>query len=323
LAKPLKVGRTRLNASASIGVALSGPQTTPEQLLRDADTAMYRAKASGKQRNIVFTPDMRRAAVERWQLETDLRRGLARGEFVLHYQPTLDLADGRIIGFEALARWPHPTRGMLPPVEFIALAEETDLIHPLGRWALGEACRQARAWNDDQPDAVPLGVSVNLSARQFREPALAAGIAQALAGSGLAPGLLTVEITETAAMDDAEVTVATLAALRRVGVAVSIDDFGTGYSSLAYLRRFPVDNLKIDRSFISGLGDEHGDRTIVSAIIELAHALGIRVVAEGVETAAQLACLRELGCDRAQGFLFARALPADEAWALRGGCCVT
>jgi EAL domain-containing protein (putative c-di-GMP-specific phosphodiesterase class I) len=290
--------------------------------LRDADTAMYRAKAAGKQRNIVFTPDMRRAAVERWQLETDLRRGVSRGEFTLNYQPVLELTGGRVSGWEALARWPHPTRGLLPPAEFIALAEETDLILPLGRWALGAACRQARAWNDARDATEPLSMSVNLSARQLREPGLAAHVAAALADSGLAPGLLTIEITETAAMDDAEVTSATLAALRRVGVAVSIDDFGTGYSSLAYLRRFPVDNLKIDRSFINGLDDERGDNAIVAAIIELAHALGIRVVAEGVETAAQLARLRGLGCDLGQGFLFATALPADEAWRLCAVGCV-
>jgi diguanylate cyclase (GGDEF)-like protein/PAS domain S-box-containing protein len=314
LASPLKVGRARLNASASIGVAVStGAQTTPELLLRDADIAMYRAKATGKQRNVVFTPDMRRAAVQRWQLETELRRGVARDEFTLHYQPTLELASGRIVGVEALARWQHATRGLLPPAEFIALAEETDLIVPLGRWALRAACQQARAWNAARAADDQLAVSVNLSARQFREPSLAHDIEAALDASGLAPELLTVEITETAAMDDVEVTAATLAALKRVGVSISIDDFGTGYSSLAYLRRFPVDSLKIDRSFIAGLSDADGERAIVSAIIELGHALGIRVVGEGVETAAQLACLRELGCDLAQGFLFAPPLPADAA----------
>ena len=314
LVHPIKVGRARLNASASIGVALSsGAQTTPEQLLRDADIAMYRAKASGKQRNVVFTPDMRRAAVERWQLETELRRGVTRGEFTLYYQPVFALDTARLIGVEALARWRHPTRGLLQPADFIALAEETGLIVPLGRWALREACRQTRVWNAGRPAADRLTVSVNLSARQFREPALAHDIEAALSDSGLAPDLLTIEVTETAAMDDAEVTTATLTALERVGVSISIDDFGTGYSSLAYLRRFPVDTLKIDRSFISGLGSEGGDLAIVAAIIELAHALGVGVVAEGVESAAQLACLRELGCDYAQGFLFAPPLPADEA----------
>jgi diguanylate cyclase (GGDEF)-like protein/PAS domain S-box-containing protein len=313
LGAPLKLGRARIGVTASIGVVISADgHTHPEHLLRDADIAMYRAKASGKQRHVVFAPQMRLAATQRWQQELDLRRAIERDELELHFQPKVELHSGRTVGVEALARWRHPERGLVPPADFIPLAEETGLIVPLGRWALREACRQTQLWNEGRLANDALTVSVNLSPRQFRDPRLAHDVSAALESSGLSPALLTIEITESVAMDDAELTAATLATLQRVGVSISIDDFGTGYSSLAHLKRFPVDTLKIDRSFVDGLGVEQEDTAIVSATIRLAHALGIKVIAEGVETPEQAEVLRELGCDRAQGFWFGRPVPFAE-----------
>ncbi|MGN6360977.1 MAG: putative bifunctional diguanylate cyclase/phosphodiesterase, partial [Thermomicrobiales bacterium] len=243
----------------------------------------------------------------------DWRPPLARREFVLYYQPQVDLASGRIVGAEALIRWRHPARGLVPPGDFIPLAEETGLINPLGWWTLEEACRQARRWQERPRarHAPPLRVAVNLSARQFQEPHLSAQVGAILDRVGLEPRLLQLEITESAVMEDAAATIATLRDLKALGVALAIDDFGTGYSSLSYLKRFPVDTLKIDRAFVTGLGCETEDDAIARTIIGLADILGLTVTAEGVETSAQRARLAALNCGHAQGYYFGRPAPAS------------
>jgi diguanylate cyclase (GGDEF)-like protein/PAS domain S-box-containing protein len=295
--------------AASIGIVLSTPaHARPDDLLRDADIAMYRAKGAGGAGYALFDPAMQAQLAERAALERDLRGALDRGEFAVHYQPIVNLASGDIVEAEALVRWRHPVRGAVPPDTFIPVAEETGMIVPLGRWVLRTACRQAREWNSL---GHALTVSVNLSAREFQDPALAADVAHILAGTRLAPGRLRLEITERLAMRDAAATTATLAALRALGVQVAIDDFGTGYSSLAYLKRFPVDVLKVDRAFVGGLGTNPEDTAIVGAMIGLGRTLGLAVTAEGVETAAQVAHLRALGCTSAQGYYFARPLDAE------------
>ncbi|HEY8600547.1 MAG TPA: EAL domain-containing protein, partial [Thermomicrobiales bacterium] len=245
--------------------------------------------------------------VSRLALERDLRRAIERGELSLHYQPIVDLSDEATVKVEALLRWQHPVRGDISPVEFIPLAEETGQIRTLGRWVLREACRQARAW---QEAGTPIVVAVNLTAHEFQQPTLADEIVSALAEARLAAEYLVLEITESVAMYDAATTVATLTTLRAHGIHVAIDDFGTGYSSLTYLKRLPVNTLKIDRAFIDGLGTDAESTAIVEAIITLAHTLGLRVIAEGVETPAQAHQLRAMGCDFAQGYHFSRPQPA-------------
>jgi diguanylate cyclase (GGDEF)-like protein/PAS domain S-box-containing protein len=329
LRAPFDVGSRTIVVTPSLGVAVSRTRgEQPADLLRHADIAMYRAKGEGKDRFAIFESAMHTEAQQRLDAEHDLRRAVEAGQFALHYQPVIALDTGQAIGLEALLRWQHPERGLIAPNEFIPLAEETGLIIPLGAWALRCACRAARQWNDTRAAQTPLVVSVNVSGRQFREPNLVIDVQNALDLAGVPGELLRLEITESVAMGDAQATIATLRALRALGVSISIDDFGTGYSSLAYLRRFPVHSLKIDRSFIDALADD-GDVAIVEAIIQLAQALDINVVAEGVETAAQLTQLRELGCNRAQGFHFARPLPPEQvlpwlsAWAdAEHGKCV-
>ncbi|CAA9442421.1 MAG: diguanylate cyclase/phosphodiesterase (GGDEF & EAL domains) with PAS/PAC sensor(s) [uncultured Rubrobacteraceae bacterium] len=306
-------GRARF-ITTSIGIVLStSGDEPPEVLLRYADTAMYQAKAVGRARHAVFDPSMTIAALERLELESDLRRALEREEFRVHYQPKVALGSGEVVALEALLRWEHPERGLVLPDEFVTIAEETDLIVPIGRWVLEEACRQTRLWQDRSPGRSALKTCVNLSARQFQHHALVEEVAAILRETGLDPASLDLEITESVVMDDAPSTLAKLQKLKDLGVNLTIDDFGTGYSSLSYLRRFPVDFLKIDRSMIQGLGEDPKNEAIVSAVVNLAHALGERVVAEGVETEKQLACLREIGCDFAQGYYFARPLPSEEA----------
>jgi EAL domain-containing protein (putative c-di-GMP-specific phosphodiesterase class I) len=270
---------------------------------------MYMAKRNGRARYELFEPEMGSLARRRLELEQDLRRALERKELELHYQPVINLCDGSLAGFEALLRWQHPTRGWIAPDIFVPVAEETGLIVPVGSWALREACRQLRAWQDDWPAARDISVSVNLSGRQFKEPGLAAEVESVLIETGLAPECLNLEITETIMMADESGTSAILRELEQLGVTLAIDDFGTGYSSLGTLRHFPVNSLKIDRSFVNGLGAESDDSVIVSGVVGLAHGLGLRVVAEGVETADQLARLHALGCDLGQGYHFARPLP--------------
>ncbi len=316
LATPFLVEGRDTYVSASIGVALSraGSQSASD-LLREAEIALYRAKADAGDRVSLFHPRMSASSMERLELELDLRRAVERDELRVHYQPLVDLRTGRTVGHEALVRWQHPTRGLLPPLSFIPLAEETGLILTIGDVVLAEACRQARAWQLLDPTLADLVVSVNLSARQFARPDLAARVAAVLAETGLAPGTLELEITESLAMSDAEATGVTLRALHELGVRVVLDDFGTGYSSLAYLSRLPLDVIKIDRSFVAGLHDSAANLAIVRAVVGLAQGLGISVTAEGIEREDQLEALRELGCDRGQGFLFARPRPADEAGA--------
>jgi EAL domain-containing protein (putative c-di-GMP-specific phosphodiesterase class I) len=245
-------------------------------------------------------------------LENDLRRAIEFGDLRVHYQPLIDLTTDRIIGFEALVRWQHAARGLVPPMAFIPLAEETGLIVPLGRWVLETACRQWRTWRDARPNGPPLSISVNLSARQFVQPDLIEQVDAILASTRMDPSSLELEITESVVMDQSELGIRALGRLRDMGVRLVLDDFGTGYSSLSYLKHLPLDTIKIDRSFVAGL-DGDADRSIVTAVIALAHGLGIGVVAEGIETEAQARLLTELGCDVGQGFLFAHALPAAQA----------
>jgi len=307
LVVPLVIDGQEYRLTASIGIALGRPEhRRPEDVLRDADIAMYRAKDGGRAGYALFDPAMQAQIVARLALERDLRHALERQEFTLYYQPIIDLRTGALAKVEALVRWQHPTRGLVSPGDFIPLAEETGLIRSLGRWVLGEACRQARAW---QVAGTPLAVAVNLTALEFQHPDLAEEVAAALAAAGTAARWLRLEITESLAMRDVAATIATLRALRALGVAIAIDDFGTGYSSLAYLKRLPVSALKVDKAFIDGLGTDDEDTAIVTAIITLGQTLGLRVIAEGVETAEQADLLRSLGCDQAQGYHFARPLP--------------
>src|SRR6266536_835985 len=287
-------------------------------MLREAEIAMVRAKSDPSKRHALFEPSMSDQTIERIDLENDLRQGIERGELRLHYQPLVDLASDRIVGFEALVRWQHPVRGLVPPISFIPLAEETGLILPLGRWVLETACRQARAWRDARPDGPDLFMSVNLSARQFVQLDLVDQVAAILGETGLDPSGLEIEITESVLMDQSEAGIRTLSRLRELGVRLVLDDFGTGYSSLSYLKHLPLDTIKIDRSFVARLAGVT-DRSIVEAVVALARGLRIGVVAEGIETETQFRILRDIGCDVGQGYLFARPLPAGEAEALLAG----
>lgn len=317
LARPYLLGGQEVFTTASIGIALSAPgYERPEQLLRDADLALYRAKALGKARCEVFDFGMHAVAVARLELETDLRRALEREEFRVHYQPIVAVETGRVLGFEALARWQHPVRGLLQPAAFIAAAEETGLIISLGRWVLEEACRTLHAVNASRPGEPPLAVNVNLSPRQFRQDDLVDQVRAVLDTTGLPAACLRLEITEGTVMEHAEPAMATLAELRTLGVQVHLDDFGTGYSSLSYLPRFKIDMLKIDRSFVSGMAGRGENAEIVGVIVTLAHNLGLEVIAEGVETAEQLEMLRDLRCGQVQGYLFSRPVAADHLPAL-------
>ncbi|MDO8478900.1 MAG: EAL domain-containing protein [Candidatus Rokubacteria bacterium] len=310
LAKPLLFEGREVFITASIGIALSSARIgLPEEMLRDADLAMYHAKAKGSARHEVFDNGMSAPALDRMDLEMDLRTAISRHEFRLHYQPILRLDTGRITEVEALIRWQHAKRGLLQPDAFIGLTEETGLIVPIGQWVLSEACRQARVWQLEFPSDPPLVMSVNLSAKQFQHPQLVDEITQALMESGLEASSLKLEITESVVMQSAPATLAKLKELKDLGIRLAIDDFGTGYSSLGYLKSFPVDTLKIDRSFVRGLSGEGGDSAIVRAVVTVAKSLNMDVTAEGIETDEQRIELKALGCDRGQGFLFAR--PAD------------
>ncbi len=311
LRTPVVLQAREVFISASIGVALSSRESSADELLQNADVAMYRAKTSGKAGYAVFTSSMNADALNRLEVETDLRRALAGGELRLNYQPIVTLETGEVQAVEALLRWQHPRRGLVSPAEFIPVAEETGLIVPIGQWVLEQACQQARIWDRDLSERAPLGISVNLSARQFQHPELVADIRAAVARAALPPHRLTLEITESAVMQDADAAVATLLALKSLGVHVAIDDFGTGYSSLSYLKQFPIDTLKIDRSFVHELGHDDQNDAIVRAVVALARALKLSVTAEGIETATELAQLRTLGCDLGQGYLFARPMTAE------------
>jgi diguanylate cyclase (GGDEF)-like protein/PAS domain S-box-containing protein len=310
---PFDLGDRSLLVGASIGVALSSAElTTATDMLRAADIAMYETKGTGKGTYRVFERAMHQATTERLRLGADLRGAVERGEFVVHYQPTVDLATGSVVGMEALARWAHPERGLLAPAEFIPLAEHSGLIVPLGELVLREACRQCRAWLDARPDR-PIGISVNLSGIQLQDSGLVAAVSLALEESELPPELLTLEMTESVmAQNDAQV-LRRLRQLKGLGVRLAIDDFGTGYSSLSYLRSFPIDVVKIDRSFVEGIANGREEAALVRAIVRLAHGLKLKTVAEGVENEAQARRLRAVGCDQAQGFFFAVPLDIRDA----------
>ncbi|MBF2026797.1 MAG: EAL domain-containing protein [Oscillatoriales cyanobacterium C42_A2020_001] len=314
---PMTLGDQDIVTTASVGIVLDQPdqQYAPEDVLRDAHTAMNQAKAAGKARYQVFRAGMRVQVMTRMQLETDLRRAIERQEFQLHYQPFVRLETGAIAGFEALLRWQHPQRGFVHPVEFIPVAEETDLILPIGQWVIEEACRQLKIWQE-QFSTDRLLVSVNLSSKQFSQSDLVEQIEQVLDETGLDGHSLKLEITESIAMTDVESTIALLMRLKALNLQLSIDDFGTGYSSLSYLHRFPTDTIKVDRSFVSRIGDESEDAHIVQTIIMLGHNLGMSIVAEGVETADQLSRLRMLNCEYAQGYFFSKPAPSPVVEAL-------
>jgi diguanylate cyclase (GGDEF)-like protein len=309
LGAPFEVAGHQVVVHASIGIAESVPgQTSAEELLRNADLAMYEAKKQGKGQWQVFTPGMDSLAWKRLELQAELQVALERGQFELYYQPILDLDSGAVSELEALVRWDHPSRGLLPPADFLPLSEQTSLIVELGAWVLDQACRQVAAWELGDQQQPPLGLSVNLSVRQLRDRHLPERVAQALASSGLDPRRLTLEITETSMIEDLNAAGTTLRAIRELGVHVAVDDFGTGFSALGALKHYPVDSLKIDRSFVHGLGSDAQDTAIVHAVVAFAKTLGLSVTAEGIETPGQLAQLRALGCERGQGYHFAKPL---------------
>jgi diguanylate cyclase (GGDEF)-like protein len=308
---PFTLGPHEVFTTISIGIAYSQPDETPVNLIRHADIAMYRAKARGKARYEIFEPTMDLAAIRRLELESQLRHAIDHGELRVYYQPEVDIESGQLVGMEALVRWQHPERGLLSPSEFIAVAEEAGLILPIGRWVLYEACRQAKAWQDKYRKELALMVSVNLSGKHFQQATLIDEVSDILKKTGIEPSHVIIEITETVAMSGAESTIETLTKLKSLGVLLAIDDFGTGFSSLSYLKRFPVDFLKIDKSFVDGVALKGHDTAIVQAIIALGHALGLKVIAEGVETPEQVEELRALGSELGQGFYFAAPLSAD------------
>lgn len=313
LGEPFVLAEREASISASIGiVALSASSGGSEELLRDADVAMYRAKEEGKGRYRVFEEAMRVRILQRLRLEDELRRAIQQEEFALHYQPKVKLPTGKIVGFEALVRWRHPERGMLPPSAFVPLAEETGLIVPIGLRVLGEACRRAKEWQERFPGVPPLVMCVNLSARQLRDPELVSDVARVLEETGLDPASLDLEITESVLVRDTEASVVVLDRLRGLGLNLIVDDFGTEYSSLSYLKRLPVNFLKIDRSFVAGIDKDAKDEAIVSSVVGLASSLGMAAIAEGVESAGQAVRLHELGCGLAQGFYFGKPRPAEE-----------
>ncbi len=313
LRQPLIVAGRPVMVQASIGIASSRDAEDGTALVRNADLAMYAAKSAGRARIEVFHPGMHEAVLARLELETDLRHALEKAleddQFHLLYQPRVSISTQRMSGVEALVRWEHPERGVVSPLDFIPLAEDTGLIVPIGAWILEEACRQGAKWQASSPAGLPIVISVNVSARQF-EPGLIDTVRRALTTTGMDPARLCLELTETALMHDVGAAVETLHALKALGVTISVDDFGTGYSSLTYLKQFPLDELKIDKSFVDGLVDDPENEAIVAAIIGMAHALGLSVVAEGVETEAQARKLQALGCEVAQGFYFSRPKPA-------------
>jgi predicted signal transduction protein with EAL and GGDEF domain len=305
--------------TASIGIAIAHESSErPQALIRDADAAMYRAKERGRGRYELFDQVMRARALDRLKLENELRRALGRDELTVHYQPVVSLKTGAIVSVEALLRWNHPGRGLIYPNDFILVAEESGLIEGIGRWVLEESCRQAVQWQNTRPDAAPVGVSVNLSARQLAQRDLAETLEGIVHSTGIDPASLSLEITESTLVDESEASIENLKAIRSMGMRLAIDDFGTGYSSLGYLKRFQLDALKVDRSFVEGLVVQQESTAIVNAVIAMAGALSITVVAEGVETEVQLTELRRLECGFAQGNFFAAPLPATEITKLLG-----
>jgi EAL domain-containing protein (putative c-di-GMP-specific phosphodiesterase class I) len=314
LESPFELDKSSSFTTASVGIALSSTgYERPEDILRDADTAMYRAKENGKARYEMFDKEMHARAMSRLQLERDLRQAIERNQFSVNYQPIVALQTGRIAGFEALVRWEHPERGQVFPADFIPLAEETGLIVPIGQWVLEEACTRTREWQSHSRLNRTLSLSVNLSARQVSQSDLVNQIRNALEKSQLDPSCLKLEITESVVMENTEAATTVFKQLRALGVQLSIDDFGTGYSSLSYLHRFPVNYLKIDRSFVSRMTETNDNAEIVKTIATLAHNLGMQVIAEGVESEQQNEQLRALGCEYGQGYLFSKPVSTVEA----------
>ena len=318
---PLRLGERDVFPGASIGLTTTvlDDNRTAGDLLRDADTAMYQAKLQGKGRYVRFDLSMNTRAQERLELEADMRQALARGEFVVHYQPIMELQSGRMAGVEALVRWQHPTRGMISPAKFIPIAEETGMIVSLGRWVLQQACREARRWQTTYPEAFDMVMSVNLSIRQMMEDDIIPQVAAILEETGLAPKHLKLEITESMMLHDPTATIQTMIGLQALGIRLAIDDFGTGYSSMSYLSQLPLNTLKIDRSFINRIGVSSGDEAIVRTIISLARTLRLSVTCEGIETQEQFTYLQNLGCDLGQGYLMHKPLPGAQIEALLAG----
>jgi EAL domain-containing protein (putative c-di-GMP-specific phosphodiesterase class I) len=314
LKKPFSLGEHDVHVTTSIGIAMSAlADASPDDVMRDADVAMYEAKSEGKARYKVFDEGMYAKALRRLELENELRRAIEGGELRVHYQPKISLETGKIVGMEALARWDHPERGLIPPDEFIPLAEETDLIHPLGKWVLEESCRQAREWQVLYPHVADLVMSVNISTKQFQQPQLVDDLARILHETGLAARHLQLEITESVVTQDIELATRVLQELKDLGVQLGIDDFGKGYSFLTSLKEFPLDDLKIDRSFVEDIGKSAEDAAIAKLVIDLAHVVGMQAVGEGVETSDQLRQLQQMGCDFAQGYYFYRPLNTEVA----------
>jgi EAL domain-containing protein (putative c-di-GMP-specific phosphodiesterase class I) len=313
-AEPFEIDNYSINTTFSIGISVYPDDGTEfDTLLKNSDTALYQAKDSGRDTYRFFSAKMNIDAQEQLQLQGQLRHAVKNQEFVLHYQPQIDIISGHIIGAEALVRWQHPEQGLIPPGKFIPLAERSGLIVPMGEWVLNEACRQAQRWRDN---GLPLLMAVNLSSLQFKRGNLIETVVNALEKSGLPAELLELELTESILMQDVDVAIKLLHSLKEMGVKLSIDDFGTGYSSLSYLKRLAVNKLKIDQSFVRDLTEDANSAAIVRAIIQLGQTLQLTVIAEGVETDAQLAFLRNYGCDEVQGYLFSRPIPAADFVAL-------
>ena len=309
VAAPLDIGGQEVQLSASVGVTVWQPSyKSADELLRDADIAMYRAKEGGRARHAVFAPSMHAQAMALLRVESDLRRVIERGELRLHYQPIVSLRNGELLGFEALVRWQHATRGLVPPIEFIQVAEETGLIVPIGLWVLETACAQIAAWQSGRP----LTVSVNLSGRQLPMPNLVGEVVAILRRTGVTPQQLKLEVTESLLIES-QLAGRVLGELQALGIGLSLDDFGTGYSSLAHVHRYPFECIKIDRSFVSKLPDDKKSRDLVRSILLMAESMGLSVVAEGVETLAQAQDLLSLGCAQAQGYYFSRPVPSEQA----------
>jgi EAL domain-containing protein (putative c-di-GMP-specific phosphodiesterase class I) len=317
LSQPLQLSGHECHTTASIGIAMYPSDGADVQTLtKNADMAMYLAKEEGKNGFRFFTREIKPQSIERLTLEAALRRALDRDQFALHYQPKVDMATGQITGVEALLRWTHPDLGMLPPMQFIPLAEETGLIVPIGRWVLKEACAQNMAWQ--RRGLQPISMAVNLSPRQFADEHLLQDIDEALAASGMAPVLLQLEVTESMVMRNVPRAVKVLDSIQSRGIRLAIDDFGTGYSSMSLMKQFPIDTIKIDRSFVRDLPNDSEDQAIAQAIISMGKALGMTVVAEGVETTEQETFLRNHACDEMQGYLFSKPLPSQQLAALLG-----
>jgi diguanylate cyclase (GGDEF)-like protein len=317
MAQPFQLQGREIVTSVSIGIVMSASRySQAEDMVRDADTAMYRAKALGKARCEIFDTSMLEAVELRLQLESDLRRALERHEMRVYYQPIVALSETQLCGFEALLRWHHPERGVLSPDEFIPVAEETGLIVPIGNWVLHEACRQMRAWDVEFPDCANLTINVNLSPRQCMQPDLVSDVKRVIEDTGLAPERLKLEITEGVVLENSDAVAEVLGQLRALGVQLGLDDFGMGYSALSYLRRFPFQTLKIDRSFVDGMQADSGNAEIIRAIVSLASGLAMDVTAEGVETEDQVSRLKDLACEFGQGFYFYKPLAQEDARAV-------